>query len=157
MADAGTSGTGGYLRTTWDGEPVSPEPPYGATIVVASRGPDGWRYVLLHRAHQGPDFAGDWAWTPPAGSRKPGEDLAACAARELAEETGLAGQPRPVRTEDTDWALYTLEVPWGTALALDGTEHDKIEWVSRAEALRRIRPDLVADAFTLACAAAGFS
>jgi 8-oxo-dGTP pyrophosphatase MutT (NUDIX family) len=153
MTDAGAP-----LRTTWDGEPVSPEPPYGATIVVASLAPGGWRFALLHRARHGPDYAGDWAWTPPAGSRKPGEDLAACAARELAEETGLAGEPRPVRTEDADdWALYTLEVPWGTALALDGTEHDKIEWVSRAEALRRIRPAVVADAFIRGCAAAGFS
>ena len=44
-------------------------------IVVASRAPDGWRYVLLHRAHHGPEWDGDWAWTPPSGSRKPGEDV----------------------------------------------------------------------------------
>src|SRR5262245_6837178 len=75
--------------TTWDGEPVSRERPHGATVVVASRGPQGWRYLLLHRAHHGgPARTGDWAWTPPSGSRKPGEDLLACVARELREEVG---------------------------------------------------------------------
>jgi hypothetical protein len=45
--------------TTWDGEPISHERPHGATIVVASRSPHGWRYLLLHRAHHGPDYDGD--------------------------------------------------------------------------------------------------
>ena len=33
--------------TTWDGEPVSRERPHGATVVVASRAPQGWRYAYL--------------------------------------------------------------------------------------------------------------
>jgi 8-oxo-dGTP pyrophosphatase MutT (NUDIX family) len=142
--------------TTWDGEPVSRERPHGATIVVASRAPEGWRYVLLHRARHGPGWDGDWAWTPPAGSRKPGEDLTGCAVRELAEETGLAAAPVPVATGDVDWAVFTLEVPWGTEVRADGTEHDRFEWVSYAEASRRVRPVRLVAAFQAACEAAGF-
>lgn len=142
--------------TTWDGELVSRDRPHGATVVVASRAPPGWRYVLLHRGHHGPDWEDDWAWTPPSGSRKPGEDLTACAVRELHEETGLRGDPRPVVTSDTDWAVFALEVPWGTAVAADGTEHDRFEWVSYAEALRRCRPAELAASFAAACEASGF-
>jgi 8-oxo-dGTP pyrophosphatase MutT (NUDIX family) len=143
--------------TTWDGEPVARDRPHGAMIVVASRAPQGWRYVLLHRARRGPDWEGDWAWTPPSGSRKPGEDVAACAARELREETGLSGSPRPVLTHDVGWAVFAHEIPWGTAVTADGTEHDRFEWVSYAEACRRCRPaDLVAN-FTAACQASGFT
>jgi hypothetical protein len=81
--------SGIHVFTTWDGEPVSRERPHGATVVVASRAPQGWRYLLLHRAHHGgPSREGDWAWTPPTGSRKPGEDLISCVTRELREEVG---------------------------------------------------------------------
>lgn len=112
--------------------------------------------MLLHRGHHGPEWEDDWAWTPPAGSRKPGEDLTACAVRELHEETGLHGSPRPVVTSAADWAVFALEVPWGTAVAADGTEHDRFEWVSHAEASRRCRPAELAASFTAACVASGF-
>jgi 8-oxo-dGTP pyrophosphatase MutT (NUDIX family) len=78
------------------------------------------------------------------------------AVRELLEETGLRASPRPVLTDGVDWALFTLEVPLGTATALDGTEHDKTEWVSFGEARRRLRPAEVLDSFVTACEAAGF-
>jgi len=142
--------------TTWDGEPVSRERPHGATIVVASPSPQGWRYVLLHRAHRGPDWEGDWAWTPPAGSRKPGEDVTACAVRELQEETGLHGDPQPVLTGDVGWAVFALEVPWGTTIAVDGTEHDRFEWVTFAEARQRCRPAALQESFLAACEASGY-
>ena len=143
--------------TTWDGEPVSREPPHGATVVVAALAPDGWRCLLLHRAHHGPSWDGDWAWTPPAGSRKPGEAVTVCAVRELREETGLVASPRPVITEDIDWAVFALEVPWGTEVAVDGAEHDRFEWVTVAEVLRRSRPAAVSKSFRTACAAMGLS
>jgi 8-oxo-dGTP pyrophosphatase MutT (NUDIX family) len=125
--------------------------------VVAALAPDGWRCLLLHRAHHGPAWEGDWAWTPPAGSRKPGEPVTACAARELREETGLVATPRPVATEGIDWAVFALEVPWGTEVAVDGTEHDRLEWVTVAEVLRRSRPAAVSESFRTACAAMGLS
>jgi 8-oxo-dGTP pyrophosphatase MutT (NUDIX family) len=152
MADFG--GTEEY--TTWDGEPVSRDRPHGATVVVAALSPDGWRYVLLHRGHHGPDWDGDWAWTPPSGSRKPGEDVTACAIRELHEETGLEAGPVPILISDTDWAVFALEVPWHTDVLVDGIEHDRVEWVSYTEAYRRCRPAEVVATFVMACQAQGW-
>jgi 8-oxo-dGTP pyrophosphatase MutT (NUDIX family) len=82
--------------------------------------------------------------------------VTACAIRELHEETGLRAVPEPVATADVGWAVFTLEVPWGTEVTADGTEHDRFEWVPFAEARRRCRPAVLAEAFTTACAAAGF-
>lgn len=125
--------------------------------MAASRAPEGWRYLLLHRAHHGgPAREGDWAWTPPTGSRKPAEDLSACVARELHEEVGWHASPRPVVTHDVDWAVFALEVPWGTQVVVDGQEHDRFEWVSFAEARRRCRPAELATSVLTACEASGF-
>lgn len=38
-------------------------------------------FLVLHRAHSGPDYEGDWAWTPPAVARQAGEEIDACAAK----------------------------------------------------------------------------
>jgi 8-oxo-dGTP pyrophosphatase MutT (NUDIX family) len=153
MADFGGPGE----LTTWDGEPVSCERPHGATVVVASQSPQGWRYLLLHRVHHGgADREGDWAWTPPTGSRKPGELLSACVARELREEIGLRASPCPVVTEDVNWAVFALDVPWGTEVVVDGEEHDRFEWVTFAEAQRLCQPAELVASFLTACEASGF-
>lgn len=65
------------METTWDGLSIAQETPYGAAVVVYRRGPEGFRYLLVHRKHLGPDCAGDWAWGPPAGCRLPAVEAAA--------------------------------------------------------------------------------
>lgn len=142
-------GESGDAFTTYDGLPVAREAPHGASVIVVSPAPDGWRYLVLHRAHHGPGFEGDWAWTPPAGARFPGEDLMSCARRELEEETGLRGRPTLLTASDATWAVFELELPWEPRVVLDG-EHDRYEWVSLDEACRRCLPDVVADSLQLA-------
>jgi 8-oxo-dGTP pyrophosphatase MutT (NUDIX family)/RimJ/RimL family protein N-acetyltransferase len=141
---------------TWDGLPVASDEPHGASIVVRRAGPGGARheYLLLHRAHRGPGYAGDWAWTPPAGSRLPGEPVLTAALRELAEESGLRARPADLRAIDLrgQWAVFALDVPAGTLARVD-PEHDRLDWVSLDEASRRCRPAVVADGLRRAAAA----
>jgi 8-oxo-dGTP pyrophosphatase MutT (NUDIX family) len=127
-------------RTTWDGLPISPDPPFGATIVVFRRAADGPELLLLHRAHHGPEYEGDWAWTPPAGSRLPGEPIEACARRELLEETGLALDLTPTECGTAEWCLYLAEATLDADVLLDA-EHDRYEWVACSVAFDRCRPD----------------
>ena len=93
--DLGVVVDGVRLERTWDGLPVAREAPYGASVVVRR---EDSAYLVLHRAVNGAEYVGDWAWTPPAGSRQPGESVYAATLRELAEETGLSGyEPLPAR------------------------------------------------------------
>jgi hypothetical protein len=75
----------------------------------------------------------------------------------LQEETGLHRCPRPVITSDAEWAVFALEVPWGTVVEVEGTEHDRLEWVTYTEACLRCRPATLLASFTVACEALGFS
>lgn len=126
-------------RTTWDGQPIAEDWPHGVTVVVYRPTPAGLELLLLHRARHGPDYAGDWAWTPPAGCRLPGEGVDVCARRELYEEAGLHVPMR--RLDDGgDWAVYLAEADGDTEVTLHDPEHDRFEWVSAHEALRRVRP-----------------
>ena len=52
---------------TGDGQTVSQEKPYGASIIVYRRSEQGIEYLILHRAFRGAGIEGDWAWTPPSG------------------------------------------------------------------------------------------
>ena len=128
------------MTRTWDGLPVSPDPPYGVTIVVFRQAADGLQLLLLHRAHEGPEYEGDWAWTPPAGSRLPGELIGVCARRELLEEAGLALDVTPTECGTAEWPVFVVEVPYDTVVTLDA-EHDRFEWVACPVALERCRPD----------------
>ncbi|HEY9475706.1 MAG TPA: NUDIX domain-containing protein [Mycobacteriales bacterium] len=138
------------VRTTWDGLPISDEPPFGAMVVVYRRSPS--RLLMLHRAHHGPDYAGDWAWTPPSGSRQPGEDITACALRELAEEAGIEGAAiTPLEVASERWSHFGYELPEATVVRLVDPEHDRYEWLPIAEALARVRPELVLTDLAAAC------
>jgi 8-oxo-dGTP pyrophosphatase MutT (NUDIX family) len=143
------------LRHTYDGLPIAPDEPHGAAIIVR-RPPAGGKpaeYLVLHRAHRGPDYDGDWAWTPPSGSRQPGESVLAAAVRELAEETGLVAADADLRALDLSgaWVRFGLDVPAGTSARVD-PEHDRLEWLPVGAAIARCQPATVADGLRLAAA-----
>ena len=138
------------VRTTWDGRPIAREAPFGATVVVWRDNPAGREWLVLHRAHHGPDYAGEWAWTPPSGARQPGESIDECARRELREETGLDLAPEPVDPGE-EWALYTAAAPPDAEVRVD-PEHDAFAWLSLDEACARCRPQTVADAIRVVAA-----
>jgi 8-oxo-dGTP pyrophosphatase MutT (NUDIX family) len=130
------------FQRTWDGEPISAEPPTGAAIIVYRQNGGAMEYLLLHRAHQGPAYDGDWAWGPPSGCRYPGEPVAACAARELQEETGLRLVLDATDLGSTDWALYLAEAPEEATIQLSA-EHDRFLWLPLDAATTRTAPDAV--------------
>jgi 8-oxo-dGTP pyrophosphatase MutT (NUDIX family) len=134
---------------TWDGLPVAPDQPNGAAILVRRSG--SGKYLILHRAHRGPGYAGDWAWTPPSGSRLPGEPVLPAAQRELAEETGLQVEAADLRPLDLSgaWAHFGLDVPADARPRLDA-EHDRFEWLAAAAAIARCQPAVVAHGIRLA-------
>ena len=129
--------------TTWDDVPVAMDPPHGCAIVVWREASGGREYLVLHRRHAGPpDYAGDWAWTPPSGSRQPGERLDDTARRELAEETGLELSIRPTRLGSDDWVVFAAEAPLDADVVLDA-EHDKFRWLHASEAAEICLPSAV--------------
>ena len=147
-----TRGTLDWPRATWDGLPVTDERPFGACVCVWRERAGRREWLLLHRAHHGAEYEGDWAWTPPTGARLPGEALESCAARELREETGLELPLRLVHTAN-DWSYWLARAPADADVVLD-REHDRYEWVSLEDALRRCRPTVVADELARAAGAA---
>lgn len=130
------------FMSTWDGLPVSPDPPTGATIAVYRHTAAGAvELLLLHRRHVPHDTA-DWAWGPPSGGRLPGEDPDVTARRELAEETGLALNPTAVIGPFDDWRAYAVEVDADTRITLS-PEHDRYEWLPVSAAIDRASPEIV--------------
>jgi 8-oxo-dGTP pyrophosphatase MutT (NUDIX family) len=139
--------------TTWDGLPISEELPHGVTVVVYRWVGGRLEVLLLHRAHRGPAYEGDWAWTPPAGSRFPGEPVEACARRELREEAGLELELRPTGCGSAAWYVCAAQAPPEAAVTVaHDPEHDRFAWVPAGEAVARCRPAVVAE--SLACVVA---
>jgi 8-oxo-dGTP pyrophosphatase MutT (NUDIX family) len=139
-------------QTTWDGVPVAREKPFGATVAVFRRVGEVHEWLLLHRHHHGPEYDGDWAWTPPTGARQPGETVEECARREVREEAGLALEPRPTPCGRDEWAVFVAEAPPDAQPRLDDPEHDRFEWLPLEDAVARCLPAIVAEG--LACASA---
>ncbi len=134
--------------------PVAREAPFACCVVVSRPSAGGEReYLVLHRVHFGPDFAGDWAWTPPSGARQPGEDPDAAARRELREETGLELPLLRLEPLTDDVALYAVEVPASAEIRLDA-EHDAFRWLPLEEAAALCLPEVVANGFRHAAAQA---
>ncbi|HEV3365399.1 MAG TPA: NUDIX domain-containing protein [Acidimicrobiia bacterium] len=136
-------------RTTWDGQPISDEKPYGITAVVFRRTAGGPEVLMLHRAHRGSDYEGEWAWTPPAGARRPGEPVDACARRELREETGLDLSLELTSCGSPEWYVYLAEAPSDAAVVVDA-EHDRYEWLAPPVAIERCLPAAAREALRAA-------
>ncbi len=130
---------------------MAKERPYASCVVVWREGIQGREFLVLHRAHFGPDFAGDWAWTPPAGARQPGEDPATVAVRELLEETGLELRLTPIESPNPDVAYFVAEAPGKAEVAVDA-EHDAHRWLPLAAAAELCLPATVADGLRAAAA-----
>lgn len=124
--------------------PVARERPFASCIVVWREGVAGREFLVLHRAHFGPEFAGDWAWTPPSGARQPDEETSAAAARELLEETGLELPLTRIEPLDEEVAYYLAEAPTGADVALE-PEHDAFRWLPLEKAASLCLPVRVAD------------
>ena len=141
------------LTQTHDGEPVAQDLPQGAAVVVWRRLGHELEVLILHRAHHGADFEGDWAWTPPSGARRPGEYVGFTAQRELREETGLDLKLTLSEAGEADWRVFTAQAPPGAVVRLDA-EHDRYAWVPLDQALLRCLPRRVADQLRVALDAA---
>jgi len=141
------------MERTWDGEPVSPDPPFGASVVVYRRRAGALEFLVLHRAH-GVAAEGDWAWTPPSGARYPGEAIGDCATRELAEESGLRLTLLPTDLGGPEWRVYAAEAPEGADVRLS-EEHDGFLWLPAPVAAARCLPTVVGA--SIAAVAAGLA
>ena len=129
-------------ETTWDGRPISHEPPFGASVIVYRWVRSRLEFLILHRAHVDANDAENWAWTPPSGARLPDEPILECAIRELKEETGLALPLRATSHGPDEWAIYVAEAESHTIVQLD-VEHDLFEWVAADIAVARCAPEVV--------------
>ena len=113
---------------------------------------DGERVLLLHRKPERGNF-----WQPITGTIEDGESPLDAARRELAEETGHAGEPRPLELTQSfmiesqylesrhpapiiaSETAYETLVDSRVSIRADAEEHDDWGWFTFAEAYERIR------------------
>jgi predicted metal-dependent hydrolase/8-oxo-dGTP pyrophosphatase MutT (NUDIX family) len=129
--------------TTWDDQPIAKDKPHGVSVVLWRQRRGKREYLLLHRrAAGGPEYEGDWAWTPPSGARLPGEDVFEAARRELREEAGLELPIVETEVGSDEWKVYAAEAAPEVEISLDA-EHDRFRWVSVEEAVLMCLPAVV--------------
>ncbi len=116
-------------------------------VFVWRPGPRGREWLVLHRAVLGPEYEGDWAWSPPGGGLEPDEEPAAGARRELREETGLDLPCVPVLVDHPQVAFYVAEARRDLEVHLS-SEHDRYEWLPTDVAARRCRQEWVGEVFS---------
>jgi ADP-ribose pyrophosphatase len=125
----------------------------GAAVVLAVVRPG---VILLLRQHR--HAVGGTIYELPAGTLDAGETPEACAARELAEETGF--RPRSLRKLASFWSspgILTEKMHLFLAIDLEKTRQNldederlEVEEVALADALDMVKDGRVADAKTIA-------
>ncbi len=128
----------------------------GAAVAVWRRTAEGVEWLILHRSHFEPGFAGDWGWGPPAGGADPGESVEDAARRELAEETGLTLPFRRTECGTNEFAVFEAEAPLDLEIRLSW-EHDAYRWVQIEEVLDLCRPPVVGTQLVCVCSALGLT
>ena len=126
----------------------------GAAVVVWRRGENDIEWLVMHRAHFEPDFAGDWAWGPPGGGCLSSETPAECARRELLEETGIDAECVATDCGNELADVFQAEVSGDAEIVLT-FEHDVYRWLPLEEARALCLPPYVGD--QLACVAASLA
>jgi 8-oxo-dGTP pyrophosphatase MutT (NUDIX family) len=114
------------LRLRWQGAvsereyrlaTYNPQRTHDVTLLIMN----GDRLALIRKPHFEAGI-----WRPPGGGVKPGEDIAAGAAREALEETGLRVEvQRYLVDADALFVHAPHEVPWRTHVFLATTEDDE--------------------------------
>jgi 8-oxo-dGTP pyrophosphatase MutT (NUDIX family) len=139
MTDGPEPGT----RLNPGSEPAVPRE--AATVVVLRGGAERLEVLLAQRTPKARFMGG--AWVFPGGSLEPGEDLRACAVREVAEETAIAlGDPAglvpfarwitpPEIDIRFDTHFFLAVAPAGAEAVPDGGEIVDARWFAPARAL----------------------
>jgi ADP-ribose pyrophosphatase YjhB (NUDIX family) len=115
------------LHLRWEGEiserehalaTYDPKRMHDVTLLIVN----GDRLALIRKPH----FE-EGVWRPPGGGIKRGEEIAAGAAREALEETGLRVELRRYLVDAEARFLYEpFEVPWRTHVFLATTDDDEL-------------------------------
>jgi ADP-ribose pyrophosphatase YjhB (NUDIX family) len=111
------------LQVPFDGLFLSPEPPWGASVLVLKN-----REELLLLKRRG-------AWGPPGVTRLPEEPVASCAARALEDLTGLRLPIWPVDV-DPAWTVFVANANNEPLVRTDSLT-TAYEWVAIDEARER--------------------